>query len=806
MRNWNLALGDPLTLTLCADQRLCQIDPFDDHIFELNLLGGEPPALTLQSTLGLRVRWLRFFPQFQLKNDTACDPRQFYQTPRITAFFPSLLSVTYSPYKNLDIAAEYWIPASKTACGRLTFANTGGQHRTYRFSWVGQLNPISGGASFTTLKEGGTTFLKTELEGQSLVCLLNANCGASKGALPALALEIDLPPGARRQITWCYAAAPSQAQALANARTVFQKSLDADFARVEQVNASQSLEITTGIPAWDAALAMSQKTAFSLFFPGAPQLPHPTLVRAREPDHGFSARRDGSDLPMLWKGCTALDVYYLSNLVLPDGAPWLKGLVRNFLSTQDLTGHIHWQPTWVGSNSAQLAQPLLASLAWKIHQVEPDSAWLAEVFPALYNFIKVWFDREHDCDGDGFPEWAHPLQTGLDDLPLFDRWHPAGQGVDIAALECPSLASFLASDINSLKNMAHVLQLPVEMEWLDQRLSTLAAGVQQTWDKKENHYSYRDCKTHQTHTPKYERVVQGSGEVRLSKRFSTPQRIQLTYQSQIQATRPMSVELFGKSEEEETQETLPARRWHWSSAHAAITSQQVFTMLDRVVVNGVLPKDAITLRTINYTQDDITLLLPLWAGIASSDHARLASARLQMLAPTLGYGLPVCAADTCPEDLPLLNGVSPLWNSFIIEGLANCGCLNLAADLYGKLMDAITQSLATRHAFYEFYDSGSGAPGGQRNHLHGLAPVGLILNLAGLQLLSKNQIILNHFSPFSLPITVKYHRIEIQLHPTHAVVTFPNGQSACINEPGVHLISLSPVNDSLTALAHPGTG
>jgi len=116
-------------------------------------------------------------------------------------------------------------------------------------------------------------------------------------------------------------------------------------------------------------------------------------------------------------------------------------------------------------------------------------------------------------------------------------------------------------------------------------------------------------------------------------------------------------------------------------------------------------------------------------------------------------------------------------------------------------MGCTIQSLKSRQAFHEFYKSNSGEPAGQRNHLHSLAPVGLFLNLAGVKLLSKNRIILTHFSPFSFPITVKYHRVEIQLHPNHVVVTFPNGQSTCLKEPGSHEISLVPVDPAMDLLA-----
>ncbi|MBE0698261.1 MAG: hypothetical protein IH586_15185, partial [Anaerolineaceae bacterium] len=70
MHNWNLAAGDPLTLTLAADARLVTTNYSDDQIWELSLGGGEPAALALQTTYGLRAHWLRLFPRF-VRGETA---------------------------------------------------------------------------------------------------------------------------------------------------------------------------------------------------------------------------------------------------------------------------------------------------------------------------------------------------------------------------------------------------------------------------------------------------------------------------------------------------------------------------------------------------------------------------------------------------------------------------------------------------------------------------------------------------------------------------------------------------------------
>ncbi len=50
----------------------------------------------------------------------------------------------------------------------------------------------------------------------------------------------------------------------------------------------------------------------------------------------------------------------------------------------------------------------------------------------MIKFFWAWFSPEHDRNRDGVPEWDHILQTGFEDNPLFDVWHPWSQGLDIS--------------------------------------------------------------------------------------------------------------------------------------------------------------------------------------------------------------------------------------------------------------------------------------------------------------------------------------------------------------------------------------
>ena len=110
MREWSLQAGDPLSLTLAADMRLCKPDYFNDQIWELEIGGGEPAALAVRTTYGLRARDLRLFYRFSESGQTLTDPAGFHTPPRLRRFYTNFLLLDFVPFEGLEVSAEFWIP------------------------------------------------------------------------------------------------------------------------------------------------------------------------------------------------------------------------------------------------------------------------------------------------------------------------------------------------------------------------------------------------------------------------------------------------------------------------------------------------------------------------------------------------------------------------------------------------------------------------------------------------------------------------------------------------------------------------
>ncbi len=791
MRSWNLAFGDPLNLTLAADARLAETDFTNDHIWQLTLRGGEPVGITLQSTFGLRARWLRLLPRLIRKGIVLNNPADFFQPPAVVSFFPNYLCLVGWPYRGVELQLEYWIPSSQTTCGKLDIRNHNVLKESFTLEWVGLLSPLDEGEGMSVMSLENTHVLAGKTGSLHPVCLFNAKTSPSKGPFPALAFDLELFPGNSRQLKWAMTALDDAQASYQTARKVLNRPWDAETARIELQNASQMLEISTGDEEWDAAFAFTQKVAYGLFLTNNQHLPYPTFVLSRQPDDGFSPRGDGSDYSYLWDGQTALDAYYISSLLLPGGANLAEGLVRNFLSTQAEDDQVEWKPGLSGKVTRRLAQPILATLAWEIDQVKSDHDWLKEVYPGLSRFFATWFSNGRDRDQDGFPEWDHPLQTGLEDNPLYDRWQPSSQGIDILSLECPSLAAFLYWEARSLQNIARQVGAEDDISALQAHAEALCQHVESTWNSEQNIYHYRDYATHRSSDGNVLYKIQGSSASALRRSFKSPQRLILHFLKRDETTRTVIVKVTGITPDGEAVEEFPPRRWTWLSERGSTSSQNLFLTVTRVEVSGAKEEDVLVISRADYLQEDVSLLMPLWAGMPSVQRASElveGCVTTRFLQP---YGIPDYLFDPESGSFSDLDRVSPIWNHLIGEGLIRYGYRAQAVELVTRLMEACIPSLRTDFVFRQSYHPQTGQPQGVPNHLRGLPPLGLFLRAAGIRRIAKNCVITQDFNSFPWPITVKYQGMTVTCMADVTSVVFPNGEKIQVTSPGIHRVALT---------------
>ncbi len=791
MKHYKLGLHDPRQFTLSADFRLGQADYPNDQIWNFELSSGEPKAVSLYTNYGLRARSMRIFPRFITQDRVLADPEDFHQPPLVRQFFPNYLRVELYPLPDIQFTLEYWVPASQTIACRVQAINHSILRQTLSMEWIAQLNSLGEGQGMVVSQYGSSMVLAGQTSDLHPVFYQTGKVRTSTGSFPGLISDLDLFPGISTVSTWICAALDDSQSSFELAKKISAREWDAESSKIEMVNASQAVEITTGDADWNTALALTQKTAASLFFPASQHLPRPSFVLARQPDQGYSMRGTGGDYSHLWNGQNALDAWYLSSLILPGMAEQAAGLVENFLHVQGDDGCIDWKPGMGGQRSKRLAQPIIATLALQISKYLPDSSnWLKKIYPHLIQFVHCWFSPEHDRDQDQYPEWDHPFQSGLDELPLTNPWHPAAQGVEITTLESPSLGAFLYRECQSLIELAQICGHAEDLEWLEQISTAIRTQIDSTWDASHHIYRHRDMQSHLSPSGHSIFSFKGAGTFTINQNLNQPQRLSIFIQTQDEKTRLTTIHLQGSGSDGLIEESITARQISWSHGMARATSQKLYTGIQQVEIHNLYPGDSGQIRTVDYQENDISLLLPLWAGIPDDDHARQLvenCVRKEFIAP---HGIPICPPGSPYPHSERMNSALLPWNQLIIEGLLDYQYDDLAVQLISGLMQAIIQNLKNEGSFFSLYHTETGRGLGEKNTLAGLAPIGLFLRSAGIVKITANEVILEGKNNYPWPISVKYRGTKVDCLPDQIIVTFQNGQQVIVEPPGPHQITL----------------
>jgi hypothetical protein len=791
MRDWSLANGDPLYLTLAADSRLSIPDYLNDHIWELALGGGEPPALSLRTTFGLRAKAMRIFPRFSENGKPISNPSEFALPPTISRFYPNFLIVDYSPLPNIDAATEYWVPQSNAISGRMTIVNKSNASRKIRLEVCALLAPIDG-QSMTAKQMQMVNVFAGETSRLFPILFMTGGPAHGTGTHPSLFLDLELGPGATRQFTWAQAATDTLQASFDLARQVAARPWEAERARLELLNTSQCIDIRTGDKDWDAAFALSQSAGFGLLFPPNQNLSYSSFVSARGTDNGYSPKGDGTDYPSSWNGQTPLEAYYLAS-VLP-ASQTAQELLKNFLAIQKGDGSIDGKPGLAGQRGRYLAAPMLAGLAWKIYETKEDVGFIKEVFPYLLKFFQAWFLPEHDEDRDGLPQWKHILQTGFDDNPLFDAWQEWSLGVNITQVHSPELEAMLYHEAMCLSKMAGLIEQNDILPLLNEHATILRNSIESTWQARTGLYHYRDRETGSSLAGKVLVKQQGSGTISPKLKFEAPIRLLIEVQTQSPAARRPEIRIHQFSTKA-PDEVISSGDYQWRNGGAVYTTQNVYPKLAKVVVKDLGDDDTVTVSTLDFTTEDHTLFMPLWAGVPDEGHAQIMIGRALLDSKRFHrpFGVPACpslsivSAQDKPEAESVSQAVHLPWNLLICEGLLKYGFRSDAARLVVHNMSAIIQNLKQNRAFYARYHAEKGTGIGERNALSGLAPVGLFMKVLGVEILSATRVKLEGDNPFPWDVTIGYKGLKVIRGTNKTEVVFANGKSVVItgSEPTV---------------------
>lgn len=752
---------------IAVDQRFSTITPEDDQVWELETSRGEPPGLTFQTTYGLRAYGIRVFPRFSLRKIPVFDPRSFASRPILKFTAPNFLELQYSPFISIDVNQKVWVPDSHTLTAQVTLTNSSQALTTLWMEWIVQLNPLLAGAPMTALQISVNTVLQGQTENLFPIFLLTGGPRGDLSAFSSLGIDVTLTPGSSRQFSWALASLGSIEDSFYAARKATAYSLDNEQVKIEMLQKGQSIEFDLGDLSINKTIEQSQRRTFQLLLPPFRSLEFPWYVSTRDPEHGQLPAQNSNAYSANWGIQKITEIWGLSRMLLPYRADLVKGMLQNLLNLQGDDGTLHSQFNWNGNVTNLTAAPLIAALAVDVHEYLGDQQWLARIYPALLRGVKVWFVADHDRDGDGWPEWWHLLQTGLDSLRSNEK--KVAMEILIKTAEWPSLAALLINECRALKKIAVIIKEESDLEWIDNQIKSLEQMMLQCWDQKRGFYVFRDQQGHFSTKGVCLHSFRQNECAETKINLQNPSRLAIRVMSQGGSNRQLECIVKGVINHHIKNVKFQARDFQWEDETALVVSDETFSAVKSITVSGIKKGDRLIVETPDYLVMPPDFLLPLWAGIPSFKQAKT------IINKGIKYFENV--------DLEIPFFLKIMW----IEALCEYNHKELASQFFKQwYFGVITESMEGGTPPHP-HQLVSLAEGG----LHNLIPVKTLLQLLGVEKISENELILEGFNDFFAKVNVQYKRFLLELQPGQARIENLNGESVLITEPGSYRISLS---------------
>jgi hypothetical protein len=345
--------------------------------------------------------------------------------------------------------------------------------------------------------------------------------------------------------------------------------------------------------------------------------------------------------------------------------------------------------------------------------------------------------------------------------------------------------------------MAEILGQHDRLTLLREQAGKLLESVESTWQARTGLYHYRDRETGSSLAGRVLVKQTGPGTAVTKLKFEAPVRLLVEVQTQSpRAKRPeIRIHQFITKAPDEV---ISSDDYQWRGNGSVYTTKDVYPKLAKVVVKDLGNEDTVTIRTLDFTTEDHTLFTPLWAGMPNKQRAQTMIGRALLNAKRFSrpFGIPACpslafvSAQDAPEAESVLQAVHLPWNLLIGEGLLKYGFRSDAARLVVHIMTAIIQNLKQNRSFYARYHAEKGTGIGERNALSGLAPVGLFMQVLGVEILSSTRVKLEGKNPFPWDVTVQYKGLKVIRGTNKTEVVFANGKSVVVTETEPTLVSL----------------
>ncbi|HMK07639.1 MAG TPA: hypothetical protein VK449_01280 [Anaerolineales bacterium] len=773
-------LDGPVVLRVAADALCGPIDYANDQCWEL-VAGGDPAGLALTTSYGRRAAAMRIFASFGMGGPVVSDPAVFAAPPLVESVLPSAISLRFAPLAGLEVRSEMRVVDSHSLAGRITLTNATDRFRPMRLGLHATLLPTGDGQGILPRTFSGATALAGRCGNLEPVVFLAGGAIEEPGLSAALLARVDLAPGASRAFSWGEAALASGEDSFERARQVAGRSWDGEMARLERTH-DRWVEVHCGDADWDLVFHMTQQSALAGLVGPGPVSERLSLVTERSPQRGFSPGGDGRDHSEGWNGPSVLEAYAVLSQLRWAAPQAAADVLRSFWESQGLGGEIDARPGLAGQRARLLCPPLLAPLTLKVYQSLQDRSFLEEGFRALWLSSRAWMSPAHDRDGDGWPEWDHGAHP-----PWPVLWTAGGPDapMDTTVVEDPALAALLYREADALLAMAERLGRVEAVQELTSRQQQLRGVLQRGWDAARRTFRRIERETHKT--TQAHSVASGRGAGLRKARGRLPQATRLTLRVAAEGTAIPGVHarIRGRVESGRVRvDALGREAFRWRPAEGVAISELVFASVESVEMIGLPEGVDWQAAGLGLEREDLSLMLPLWAGMVEADQAR-AIVGETLLAPARylrPYGLSSVPADDPDYAVVAADprgGVNPALNLMLGEALVGLGYRREAADVLGRLMRAVAAGLRREHAFFEAYHPDTGEGLGHRHDGRGLALLSLFLEVLGVDFVSTDLVRLEGESPFEHAVA-RWRGVTVERGPAQTRVEFSDAGSAVV--------------------------
>lgn len=762
---------------LCSDLRFSQQSVLNDQCWAFGSGFETPAALSLVTSYGLRAIRMHIFPEFSIDDQVMRDPEKFNNRPKCTFLSTCFAAVSFSPFPLLDVEYRVWVPAPQVVVGQISCSNTSNFNRTIGVDWRIHLQPIQHGSPMKQSQAGLNTILQGECADLFPSFYLTGGAYPSISNYPGLGNKLHLAPNGVRQVTWALASLSTAEASAQISRQYSSSSLEVEQIKIEMADRRTKIRCESTAAGITDLIDQSQNHAYQLVTMPVRQHTYPTYVAKRSPDTGNYHSEDLLEIHPEWSGQTLTEIYCLAQTLLPGRPEVVKGLLQNFLNTQNADGSIDRRASANHLRSGHASLPLLSSLAADLHPFLEDLNWLTTIYPKLLAFLKSWLSITESGEL-SLSELSNPVQLDFVSLDAATNNLLCRHWVRLKSSQNTFLISLLLKETSDLLQIAHWISVEDDIDWLERVRLQLAERIKDLWNDDKSMYTRRDLSSAAEHSGITLAVFSHAGLPKIKANLNHPGEIYVRIEEAEKLPADFYCRLSGFSANEYRELLIGEKDFQRiGDCHVYITPE-AYSFIESLQI-AHLPEGAHgEVGMADLELSDIYGLLPLYCGSPSSEQVKRLLMALDLQAFLVEGGLSSSAAG---KNEPVLL-LPPCFTLMIIEGLIRYQQIEPAEMIF-------------RHCFIDRQlNPKPGAAPSTRcasNSIDELFPLRTYLKLHGLIKLTNREILISHNDGVNLEsINVQYNliRLEIKHHLTE--VQLQSGEKVYLNQPGLNRVLL----------------